>query len=180
MKIGFDKEGVIKGGADSGVGRRGRGAGGRRGRAVPTGRYELGQIQVERPVDVSFNAGGPRAMRAPGCPQGTFADELMIDEVATMAGVDPLALRIKLCNHPERKKMLEMGGEMIGWGSRAKTGTLTSAVRRGFGVGSCAWGAGRGAIGGGGGDQRRWIGLLQDRLAGHRAGAADVDGDRGG
>ncbi|MGD9690754.1 MAG: xanthine dehydrogenase family protein molybdopterin-binding subunit [Phycisphaerales bacterium] len=142
VRVGFDKDGSIKGGfmqTWGGVGAA-RGGGGVR---IPTGRYDLGQIQLGRHVDVSFNAGTPRAMRAPGCPQGAFAEELMLDEIAAAAGVDPLTLRLRICTLDDRKKMLEAGAEMIGWRSRPRTGSQTGAIRRGMGVGSCAWGHGR-------------------------------------
>jgi len=91
VRIGFDGDGTIRGGQIQTYGGVGvaRGGGGVR---FPSGRYELGEIQREH-EDVRFNGGPPRAFRAPGCPQGAFVEELMLDEVATLAGVDPLDLR---------------------------------------------------------------------------------------
>lgn len=137
VKIGFDKDGTIKGGlihtwGGVGVSRGGGGV------AIPTGSYTLGEIQRKHD-DVSFNAGGPRAFRAPGKPQAAFAEELMLDEIATASGVDPVALRIRLNTSDDRKKMLQQGADLIGWRNRAKTGSQTGVMRRGFGVGCTSW-----------------------------------------
>ncbi len=139
VKIGFGNDGVIKGGLIQTWGGVGQSRGGG-GLSIPGGRYDLGEIARAKHTDVQLNAGPPRAFRAPGWPQAAFAEELMIDEVATIAGVDPLALRMKLCTFADRKKMMELGGELIGWGARRKTGSQTGVIRRGFGLGSCAWG----------------------------------------
>ncbi|MCA9637807.1 MAG: xanthine dehydrogenase family protein molybdopterin-binding subunit, partial [Myxococcales bacterium] len=50
-------------------------------------------IKVES-HDVFTNAGPGTAFRAPGHPQGAFALELALDELAAKVGVDPLALRL--------------------------------------------------------------------------------------
>lgn len=141
VKLGFAKDGTILGGQIhtwGGVG-VGRGGGGVR---LPSGRYAFGEIQRGH-EDVSFNAGAPRAMRAPGHPQGAFAEELVLDEIATIAGVDPLELRLKLDGDEDRREMYRLGAQLIGWNDRAKTGSQKSSIRRGFGIGSCSWGAGR-------------------------------------
>ena len=45
--------------------------------------------------DVFTNAGPARAMRAPGHPQGCFATELLMDELADKVRMDPVEFRIK-------------------------------------------------------------------------------------
>ncbi len=139
VKIGFKKDGTIVGGQVQTWGGVGVGRGG--GVRFPSERYAFGEIQRGH-EDVAFNAGGPRAMRAPGHPQGAFAEELMIDEIATIAGVDPLELRLRLDQNEDRREMYRMGAEIIGWNERQKTGSQKSTIRRGFGMGSCTWGQG--------------------------------------
>lgn len=139
VKIGFKNDGTILGGqihAWGGVGVASRGGGAQ----IPSKRYNLGQVQNSH-QDIQFNGGGPRAMRAPGHPQGAFAEELMIDEIATLAGLDPLELRFKLDGDEDRKAMYKLGAELIGWNQRQKTGAQSGTIRRGFGMGSTGWGA---------------------------------------
>ncbi len=140
VKIGFKNDGTILGGQIQtwgGVG-VGRGGGGVR---FPSQRYNLGKIQRDH-GDVQFNGGGPRAMRAPGHPQGAFAEELMLDEIATLAGVDPLALRLRIDGDEDRRAMYQLGADLIGWKDRKATGSQTGVIRRGMGMGSSSWGAG--------------------------------------
>ncbi|MHC4993212.1 MAG: xanthine dehydrogenase family protein molybdopterin-binding subunit, partial [Planctomycetota bacterium] len=105
----------------------------------PSARYQFPQIQRSH-EDVQLNAGAPRPFRAPGSPQGAFIEELMLDEIATMAGLDPLALRMQLEADDDRREMFEMGGELIGWRHRERTGSQRGTIRRGFGLGSSSWG----------------------------------------
>ncbi|NNM27451.1 MAG: xanthine dehydrogenase family protein, partial [Phycisphaerales bacterium] len=137
VRVGFAKDGTplatrVHTWGGVGVARRGGGA------RIPSQRYDLGSVQKTH-EDVQFNAGGPRAMRAPGWPQGAFAEELLLDEIATVAGVDPLALRRRLDGDTARRAMYDLGADLIGWSRRAKTGTQSSVVRRGFGVGTTSW-----------------------------------------
>lgn len=137
VTIGFRNDGTIVGGSIrtyGGVGVGSRGGGVR----VPSGRYEFGRIE-KRHEHVRLSGGAPRAFRAPGRPQGAFAEELMLDEIATRTGIDPVALRIKLDDEPSRHEMYRFGAEMIGWNDRHVTGSQTGVVRRGFGVGSTHW-----------------------------------------
>jgi xanthine dehydrogenase YagR molybdenum-binding subunit len=137
-RIGFKRDGTILGGqihTYGGVGVGSRGGGVR----FPSGRYDLGEIQRTH-EDVSFNGGAPRPMRAPGCPQGAFAEELMLDEIATIAGVDPVDLRIKHETDDDRKEMFRLGATLIGWTDRKATGSQTAVIRHGYGCGSASWG----------------------------------------
>jgi xanthine dehydrogenase YagR molybdenum-binding subunit len=138
VKVAYKKDGTIIGGVLKTWGGVGvsRGGGGVR---FPSGRYDLGNMQRNH-AEVPFNGGSPRAFRAPGSPQGAFAEELMLDEVATAAGVDPLALRLKLETADDRREMFELGAELIGWNNRKTTGTQKGVIRRGFGLGSTSWG----------------------------------------
>lgn len=143
VKIGFARDGTVLGGIVKTWGGTGIGQGG--GASFPSGRYVFGSVQKEH-ADVQFNAGAPRAMRAPGSPQGAFAEELMLDEIATRCGVDPLELRTRLDSDRsgERREMFTIGAELIGWDQRAATGSQKGVLRRGFGMGSATWGAGAG------------------------------------
>ncbi len=137
-ELAFENDGTITGGqiltfGGVGVARGGGGC------DVPSGRYTFGDIRRAH-TDVSFNAGGPRAMRAPGKPQGAFAEELMLDEVALACNVDPLELRMKLARSGNHKEMMKAGAKLIGWANRIPTGTQTGTIRRGMGVGLCSWG----------------------------------------
>jgi len=89
--------------------------------------------------DVLTNAGRGRAFRAPRHPQGVFALEGMIDELADAIGMDPLAFRIKNDPHPVRQAQYPIGAKEIGWERRKKTGTNKGAVRRGIGMAASRW-----------------------------------------
>ncbi|MDZ4755931.1 MAG: xanthine dehydrogenase family protein molybdopterin-binding subunit [Phycisphaerae bacterium] len=140
VKIGFKNDGTVLGGQIRSWGGVGVGRGGG-GIALPTGRYTLGKLQKDH-TDVRLNAGAPRPFRAPGHPQAAFVEELMLDEMATIAGIDPLELRLKLETSQDRREMMQLGANLIGWTDRQKTGSQTSVLRRGFGMGTTAWGGG--------------------------------------
>lgn len=138
VKIGVKKDGAILGGqvhiwGGCGVANGGGGA------SFPSGKYNLGEMQVSL-ADVRFNAGAPRPFRAPGRPQGAFAEELMLDEVAALVGIDPLELRLKLERDDDRKDMLRSGAELIGWTGRTPNGSQKGVVRVGYGMGTTTWG----------------------------------------
>ncbi|MFG0251921.1 MAG: xanthine dehydrogenase family protein molybdopterin-binding subunit [Phycisphaerales bacterium JB038] len=137
-RIGLAADGTILGGrlqTWGGVGVA-QGGGGAR---IPSGRYRLGELQREH-RDVSFNAGAPRPFRAPGCPQGAFAEELLLDEIAAKADLDPLELRLKLLRSADQREMLEYGAKLIGWQRRRANGAQEAMLRHGFGVATGSWG----------------------------------------
>ncbi len=141
IKLAVQNDGTILGGqiqtwGGVGVARGGGGV------TIPSGRYNFGAIQRGH-EDVQFNTGAPRAMRAPGRPQGAFAEELVVDEIAAACNLDPLALRRKLDRDANRQKMYELGARMIGWHQRQPNGSQRSIMRRGFGVGATDWGNGK-------------------------------------
>ena len=94
--------------------------------------------------DVFTHAGPATAMRAPGHPQGAFALELALDELAAKLKVDPLELRIRHNEHPVRKHQFERGRKEFGWDeARKKSAALrakSARVRRGYGVAASIWG----------------------------------------
>ncbi len=110
--------------------------------------------------DVLINAGPARPFRAPGHPQGAWALEQMVDEMAANIDMDPLEFRLR--NIPEisqarggkpytttgLRQCLEKGAEEFGWQEslqRVKEFNRDSSGRkRGIGLGSCLWIAGDG------------------------------------
>jgi xanthine dehydrogenase YagR molybdenum-binding subunit len=138
-RIAFKKDGTILGGEIRTWGGTGV-AGGGGGCNVPSGRYKLG---VSKPrdghKDVTHNGGGPMPARAPGWPQGAFAEELMVDEIAALCNMDPLVFKRKLASEDVYRDMLDMGAKMIGWENRKPNGSQTTAVRIGYGIGTASW-----------------------------------------
>lgn len=100
-------------------------------------------IRVEA-HDVFTNAGPGTAFRAPGHPQGAFALELALDELAAKLQKDPLDLRIAHNEHPVRKHQFELGRKHFKWdelrkrsADQRKRGTR---VRHGVGAAASIWG----------------------------------------
>lgn len=137
VTVGINRDGSIVGGEVHTFGGVGVGRGGG-GVTFPSGRYNLTNVEKDH-EDVQFNSGAPRPFRAPGRPQGAFCEELMLDELATAIDMDPLDLRLKLDTDADRRSMLKLGSELIGWNRRKKTGTQTGVMRRGMGIGATHW-----------------------------------------
>jgi xanthine dehydrogenase YagR molybdenum-binding subunit len=94
--------------------------------------------------DVFINAGPGAAFRAPGVPQGAFALEQGIDELAERLGLDPLALRDRIdvrddaaaaAHRVERR----VGAQRVGWEKRHAPGADPGPVKRGVGVAQSMW-----------------------------------------
>lgn len=94
--------------------------------------------------DVFTNAGPGTAMRAPGHPQGAFAFELAIDELAVKLGIDPIKLRLANDEHPVRLWQFEDGAKRFDWDAkRAESKERrdgNARIRRGYGVAASIWG----------------------------------------
>jgi len=98
---------------------------------------------------VFTNAGPAAPLRAPGHPQGAFALESAIDELADKLHMDPLELRKKNDPSPVRQMQYGIGAKAIGWERRnkkagvyaAETGRATDSLRRGAEGGSGGSGA---------------------------------------
>jgi len=108
------------------------------------------RAQASTQRTVLTHAARGRAFRAPGHPQGFFALESMIDELAEAIEMDPLELRRKNDPNPVRQAQYEIGAQAIGWARRKKSGSEKGAVRRGLGMAVSRWGhnarpGGRGA-----------------------------------
>src|SRR5215472_7648835 len=63
--------------------------------------------------DVFTNAGPSAPLRAPGHPQGAFALESAVDELAHRLGLDPLELRKKNESSPVRQSQYDLGAKAI-------------------------------------------------------------------
>ncbi len=140
-KIGATKDGKLLGGRVHIAGVVGPTGGG--GGARNPSRYNFGTVATTH-EDVHLNAGYPRAMRAPGHPQGVFGVEMMMEELAVKLGMDPLEFRLKNDPHENRREMLKVGAEMIGWNRRQPNGSSEGPIKRGLGVAVADWGNGPG------------------------------------
>ncbi len=137
VRVGFNNDGTIVGGhihswGGVGVARGGGGV------DCPSGHYNLGQMQAGN-ESVQLNAGAPRPFRAPGWPQGKFAEELMVDEIAAICGADPLAIRLRMETSEARKEMYQLGAKLIDWNSRTANGSGRGVTKRGLGMGGTSW-----------------------------------------
>jgi xanthine dehydrogenase YagR molybdenum-binding subunit len=135
--------------------------------------------------DVYINAGPARPFRAPGHPQGSWALEQVMDELAEKIDMDPVALRLK--NIPKvsqgrggvpytttgLKDCIEKGAEQFGW-DKAVRGVREhnekgSHIKRGVGMGACVW-----FVGGGGPPSTVEIKLFKDGSVNLNMGASDI------
>jgi len=92
--------------------------------------------------DVFTNAGPAAPLRAPGHPQGAFALESAIDELAEALAMDPLELRRKNESSPVRAAQYDVGAKAIGWERRntKKGPAIVSAGKvRGIGMACGNW-----------------------------------------
>jgi xanthine dehydrogenase YagR molybdenum-binding subunit len=101
--------------------------------------YACDNLKVDE-YDVFTNAGPSTAMRAPGHPQGAFALEATMDELARAIGMDPLEFRMKNDPSAVRREEFRIGAEKIGWKGRdSRRQTQEPWIRRGVGVGAAVW-----------------------------------------
>lgn len=136
MKVAINDAGEPQGGRIHVVGVSGPGGGGD---ASNPSRYQFGPI-ARSFVDLDLSVGAARAMRAPGSPQGMFAVDSFVDELAAAAGVDPLEYRKKVDTNQIRHKMFAIGAERIGWNRRPQPdGSGPGRIKRGLGMGVGDW-----------------------------------------
>lgn len=136
MKIGADTNGKLLGGFIRTVGITG--VSGRGGVTNPS-RYDFGAVASNH-VNVASPVGGSRAFRAPGHPQGMFAVDSMLEEIADKLGKDPLEVRTLNETSDVRREMYQVGADQIEWQKRQPTGSQTGRYRYGYGVGVGDWG----------------------------------------
>lgn len=101
--------------------------------------YDLGATAKEF-ANVYTNQGEGQPFRAPGHPQGSFAIESMIDELAEAIGMDPLEMRKKNTKSAVRREQFDLGAKRIGW-ERRKDLPGKGTIRRGLGMAAARWGA---------------------------------------
>ncbi len=108
--------------------------------------YVAGGRRRDAQRDVRTDTDAGRAMRAPGYPQGWFAAEGMLDELARAIRMDPLALRLKNDRSPIRRYEWQLGAERFGWSSAVNANPgrprLDGDARylHGAGLSSARWG----------------------------------------
>jgi xanthine dehydrogenase YagR molybdenum-binding subunit len=105
--------------------------------------YSCPNIRTEE-RNVYLNAGPSSPMRAPGWPQGCFALELAIDELAHRLAIDRLEFRRRNNADPVRALEYEIGARSFKWDERSRLAQSKGPLRRGIGVASGWWhGTGR-------------------------------------
>ncbi len=147
--------------------------------------YNCPNVRTEL-VNIYLHAGPARPMRGPGHPQGAWALEQMIDELAEAIGIDPVQLRLKNIptvsqardgNPPYTvtglKECLTDGANEFGW-TEARTRsaaarTDTGHLKRGAGMAAGTWVAGAG-----GPPSTIVVKLMRDGSVSLNMGAADL------
>ena len=137
LKIGAKKDGTLTAIKLTSYGTAGTGTGA--GTAGPaTNMYKCPNLVTEE-NDVFINAGPGAAFRAPGHPQGCFAVEQAIDELAVKLEMDPLALRDKIDEHPARRVERQVILQRTNWRNRRPAGSDPGPVKRGIGIAQSVW-----------------------------------------
>jgi xanthine dehydrogenase YagR molybdenum-binding subunit len=94
--------------------------------------------------NIYLNAGPSSPMRAPGWPQGSFALELAVDELARRLAIDRLEFRSRNSSDPVRALEYEIGARAFKWDERSRAPRNKGPLQRGIGVASGRWhGVGR-------------------------------------
>lgn len=137
LKIGAKSDGTLTAIQLTSYGTAGVGTGA--GTAGPaTNLYKCPNLLTEE-YDVFINAGPGAAFRAPGHPQGCFAFEQAIDELAVKLNMDPLALRERIDENPARKVERQIILERTNWRNRKPAGSETGPIKRGMGFAQSVW-----------------------------------------
>ena len=144
VKVGAKKDGEVVAYTVRSHGTAGISEGGA-GVANPT-IYTLGVTAKDEATVVTM-AGPSTAFRAPGHPQGIFALDQAVDEVAEAIGMDPIALRLKVDRHPIRRWQYVEGAKRFGWDEARAAPRGKGPLVRGVGMASAVWfqGGGPGA-----------------------------------
>jgi xanthine dehydrogenase YagR molybdenum-binding subunit len=100
--------------------------------------YRCANVRTED-RDVYINSGPSSPMRAPGWPQGCFALELAIDELANQLKIDRLEFRRRNNINPVRAMEYDLGAQAFGWDAKARAPKARGPLRRGVGMASAAW-----------------------------------------
>lgn len=104
-----------------------------------TNLYKWASLHTEE-NDVFINAGPAAAFRAPGHPQGAFALEQSIDELAYRLNIDPIDLRDRIDENPVRRVQRQIIRESALWRSRsAQPNSDPGPIKRGIGLSQSVW-----------------------------------------
>jgi xanthine dehydrogenase YagR molybdenum-binding subunit len=137
LKIGAKRDGALTAIQLVSYGTAGVGTGA--GTAGPaTNMYKSPNLLTEE-YDVFINAGPGAAFRAPGHPQGCFALEQSIDELAVKLSMDPLVLREKIDDSPARRAERQLIREKTNWRNRRAAGADSGPIKRGMGIAQSIW-----------------------------------------
>jgi xanthine dehydrogenase YagR molybdenum-binding subunit len=138
LRIGAKKDGTITAIQLISFGTAGCGTGA--GCAGPAANlYKWATLHVEE-NDVFINAGPAAAFRAPGHPQGAFALEQSIDELASRLKMEPLDLRDRIDENPVRRVQRQIIRESAIWKSRnPRPNADPGPVKRGIGLSQSIW-----------------------------------------
>ncbi|MGH7780233.1 MAG: xanthine dehydrogenase family protein molybdopterin-binding subunit [Candidatus Binataceae bacterium] len=119
-----------------------RGSGGIGGGAGSSGAFKLvyrcANIRTDE-RNVYMNTGPSSPMRAPGWPQGTYALEMAMDEMARKCGIDRLEFRRINSDNPIRAIELDLGARAFGWSEKSARKKSIGPMSRGIGVACAAW-----------------------------------------
>ncbi len=138
LKIGAKKDGTLTAIQLISFGTAGCGTGA--GCAGPaTNLYQSASLHTEE-NDVFINAGPAAAFRAPGHPQGAFALEQTIDEMAEKLNMQPLEFRDKIDANPVRRVERQIIRESALWKSRNPVPNADRGpIKRGVGLSQSIW-----------------------------------------
>jgi xanthine dehydrogenase YagR molybdenum-binding subunit len=138
LRIGAKKDGTITAIQLISYGTAGCGTGA--GCAGPAANlYKWASLHIEE-NDVFINAGPAAAFRAPGHPQGAFALEQSIDELAARLNMDLLDLRDRIDENPVRRVQRQIIRESALWKSRnPRPNADPGPIKRGVGLSQSVW-----------------------------------------
>jgi xanthine dehydrogenase YagR molybdenum-binding subunit len=114
--------------------------------------YKCPNVRISE-VSAMIHAGPQRAFRAPGFPQGNWALEQVMDELAEKISMDPVDLRLKnvsmICQVEQNKpytsnglpQCLTEGAKTFGWAQARGRSKQDGPIVRGVGVAAGMWGS---------------------------------------
>jgi len=137
LKIGAKRDGTLTAIQLTSYGTAGVGTGA--GTSGPANNMYRCENLLTEEYDVFINAGPGAAMRAPGHPQGCFALEQAIYELAEKLDIDPLTFREKIDDSPARKVERQIILEKTNWKNRKKAGSDSGPLKRGIGISQSVW-----------------------------------------
>ena len=144
VRLGYRKDGTVTAAEYESFGTAGVATGTGTGGFVKSA-YGFPAVKVAE-SDVFTHLGPGCAMRAPGHPQGCFAVETALEELAARLGMDPLALRLRNDPSELRRAEWEIGAKEFGWSRRAgitkaneAAAASGSPLRRGLGCAAALW-----------------------------------------